>query len=52
MLGDSLAALTSACERRLALDHIMTESPPTLCPSYYIHIYAEFRNVLNTGSFH
>lgn len=52
MLGDGLAALTSACESWLALDEMMTEFPPTLCPSYYIRIYAEYKNVPNTGSFH
>lgn len=44
MLGDGLAALTSACESRLALDQIMTESSPLYVPLITsIHLYAKYK---------
>lgn len=53
MLGDGLAALTSACESRLALDQMMTESSSFYVPLITsIHIYAEYKNVPNSSSLH
>ena len=53
MLGDGLAAFTSACVSRLALDQMMTESLPLyvlLITS--IHIHTEYKDALNISSFH